>query len=205
MVQDVTNNSVFISTRYPVNANLIDDDIYMDTNSIMNIYDNKDNLATNNLKRFIGEVNNNNSTLYYSQHSLDEMISVLHKNYQQRFKDTNGIANIKDISKEDSKIIFSDVYEDVIIFEEEILNEISTKISFDNDEVDELKYNLSLRTGMAIPDSKHIAIAKTNGIHSILTDDKDFIVSEDLNIYGSSHAIHQAFLTNRPKSLLKFN
>lgn len=68
-----------------------------------------------------------------------------------------------------------------------------------------MEYKLLLQTSMAIPDSRHIAIAKTNGIHSILTDDKDFIVSEDLNIYGSSHAIHQAFLTNRPKSLLKFN
>lgn len=56
MVREVTNSSIFISTKQPVNSELIDSAIYMDTNSLMNIYDNKENAATMNLKRFISEV-----------------------------------------------------------------------------------------------------------------------------------------------------
>lgn len=205
MVRDVTNSSIFISTRQPVNSELIDSDIYMDTNSLMNIYDNKENAATMNLKRFISEVHKSESTLYYSQHCLDEMISALHKNYQKMFAAQNNLENPKDIPKNQSAILFKDVYDNVISFEADVLGEISTKISFDNTKVDEMKYELSLQTGMAIPDSRHIAIAKTNGIHSILTDDKDFLASENINVYGSSYAIHQAYLTNKPKSLLKFD
>ncbi|MGK0576870.1 type II toxin-antitoxin system VapC family toxin [Macrococcus capreoli] len=201
----MTNNSVFISTRFPVNSKLIDKDIYMDTNTIMNLYDNRNNHTTNNIKRFISEVNANNSVLYYSQHVLDEMTTVLHKNYQNQFKSLNQLNNTKEISKDEGKQIFSQVYNEVKNFESDILSKISNKITFETEEVDKMKIQLSLNTGMVVPDSKHIAIAKTNGIHSILTDDKDFLAAENLNIYGSTKAIHDAFLSNPPTTYLKFD
>ncbi len=200
----MTNRSVFISTRNSVNTNLIDDFIYMDSNVLINLYNNENISPTQYLHQFISAVQSNDSILVYSQHSLDEMIIKIHKELQNSFKSANQLTNTKQISKNDAKSLFSTAYNEVVSFESNTLSMFSDKISVNNTKVDRMKYSISVNTGMTLPDSEHIAIAKTNDIHSILTDDQDFIHAEDLNIYGSSSAIHRAYLNDTPSNILRF-
>nr|WP_289709705.1 type II toxin-antitoxin system VapC family toxin [Macrococcus canis] len=202
---NVTNaNSNFISTRSLVPQHLLSDFIYIDTNVLIDLYNQTaphspySSLAIryNEINRFINLIKSEDKMLLYSQHNIDEFYSKYTRTLQYQFKLQNNLENIKDIPTSQNVLINSQAKREISSFEKQVLGNFTEKITYSNRFVDTKQYEISEQTGLCLPDAKHIAIAEEQGIKSIFTNDDDFVSAQGINIYGGTPGIHNNSLNN---------
>ncbi|MGP9039828.1 PIN domain-containing protein [Cytobacillus kochii] len=172
------------------------DMIYIDTNAVIDIFQNRPYGQLT--EDYFKELNKKNGMIVWSSFTMDEVSTVLHNSAYQ------NLADYKNISAKDRTPAFK-IAENTASRKESI--QIATSVETQKEQIqsyleqfggqtDVTERNASViashiykTTGLSPKDSKHVAISNLSGINNILTQDAGFLRVSDINIFGSSQTL----------------
>ncbi|MBN8236844.1 hypothetical protein JF544_16420 [Halobacillus kuroshimensis] len=201
-----TSVAIDIHSQNWNNNNAFSQVVYIDTNAIIDIFEQRPNgQATED---YIKELVNQNGLIIWSDHTMDELTDFVHVNEYISYARANGVQRMgrkhpwkvaEDIvSDQQSANIASTVHtkmDQITTY----LEQFGMQADVEFNKAKELTKEVHMHYGGNRKDSKHVAIANLNGVNDILTHDSGFL-RYPVNVFGASAEIKNNYDPNMPHS-----
>jgi predicted nucleic acid-binding protein len=191
-----TSLSFDINKQNWKNTNTFSKMIYVDTNSIIDIFEQRPNGQLT--EDYIKETANRDGMIIWSQHTIDEITDFVHVDQYKKYAKANGIKNnhikagwkiaedtVTDLESIHIAINVNQSVEQITSY----LEQFGVKTEVDQHLMTNLSRVIYSTYGGNRKDSLHVAIANLSGVNDILTQDSGFLRFPHLNIFGASHGI----------------
>lgn len=219
----MNNSSIFTLERKGSEFDLEEypNGIYVDTSVWNNIYGSQNESRTKTLLTdFIGDCLNHDVVFYSSAVVHEELAHIIKRDtIQQEF---NKIPNVRVPRYEDGKCNIKALDQIVITNCPGVINTIATSINEARDfvgqssvflpyeeteEITDVMLDLMQKSGYQLDtrDIKHVLVAHTYDINSVLTCDGDYVKFENLNVYVPPSEHYAKLKIGRANVLLPFD
>ncbi|HDR6633180.1 TPA: PIN domain-containing protein [Bacillus cereus] len=184
------------------NQHIFPDMLYIDTNSIIDIFEQRTHGQL--IEDYLNELIKRDGMIIWSQHTIDEIIDFVHYDYyaklakQKNIKRSQKAAPYKIVENTVTDAESSEIAEKVMIKVDtiqEYLEQFGSQVVQEEREVNELARSIYIGHGNNRKDCKHVAAANLEGTNNILTQDSGFLRFPNMNVYGSSLALVNGYKT----------
>jgi len=192
-----TSKAFYIDKSNFTNNNLFQEMSYIDTCSLIDIFEkNANGIITED---YLEELIKNDGIVVWSEQTSTELFDFYHVNEYKKYAKANNIKgnhlysawkNAENTISQQDAIILSQNAIKSLEKVETYLNQIGMEVSAEKSDVDYLSRKIYTEYGGGIKDARHIAFANLNGINNIITQDVGFYTRyPSHNIFGASKDI----------------
>lgn len=191
-------------------------DIYVDTSAWLAAY--SSSLVYNPVKEFMADCIDNGTTLYHSGLVMEELMHVNEKahyekyteQYKKQARNADRTINYKK-ANDLIRIAHPEIEDEIFESQNKLLHIVQSASEMleyvENTKTIEEIIKIRKASGniLGVHDAKHVYIARSYGINSFLTADKDFIALDNDNIFAPNNEKFSIAKMGRANCLLEFD